>query len=239
MDRISTPNAPAPEEGLDEPRLIVENGLALRIGRRAEPTLRTLGLRLVRVKVSSVQSATLQIMAERPDGIMTIDDCERASDALSPLFDVEEPVAGAYRLEISSPGIDRPLVRVSDFRRALGHETRIEMAVPVDGRKRFRGALEAVEMREAGPIARLRVASDENGEATNVDLAIADIGEARLTLTEDLIRATLRREKAAKKQAKAERSGAAAKAAPKRAKKNPAPERRADEIRGMPRPDGR
>ena len=93
-------------------------------------------------------AATVQIMAERPDGMMTIDDCEQASDALSPLFDVEEPVHGAYRLEISSPGIDRPLTRVSDFRRALGHEAKIEMAVPVDGRKRFRGMLEAVEARE-------------------------------------------------------------------------------------------
>jgi ribosome maturation factor RimP len=204
MDRISTPNAPAPEEGLDEPRLIVESGLALRTGRRAEPTLRALGLRLVRVKVSAAQDATVQIMAERPDGIMTIDDCERASDALSPLFDVEEPVTGAYRLEISSPGIDRPLVRVSDFRRALGHEARIEMAVLVDGRKRFRGVLEAVETRDAGPVARLSLSPDENGEAASVDLAIADIGEARLTLTEDLIRATLRREKAAIRQRKTE-----------------------------------
>ena len=239
MDRISAPNAPAPDEGLDEPRLIAESGLALRIGRRAEPTLGTLGLRLVRVKVSTAQSATVQIMAERPDGTMTIDDCERASDALSPLFDVEEPVAGAYRLEISSPGIDRPLARVSDFRRALGHEARIEMAVAVDGRKRFRGVLEAVEERDARLIARLRPSPDDNGEAASVELAIADIGEARLTLTEDLIRATLRREKAAKKQAKAERSGAATKAGPKRAAKNPAPERRADEIEGMPRPGGR
>ena len=238
MDRISTPNAPAPDEELDEPRLIAESGLALRIGRRAEPTLRTLGLRLVRVKMSSGQNATLQIMAERPDGTMTIDDCERASDALSPLFDVEEPVAGAYRLEISSPGIDRPLVRVSDFRRALGHEARIEMEVAVDGRKRFRGVLDAVEPHEAGPIVRLRLSPDDNGDAASFDLAIADIGEARLTLTEDLIRATLRREKAAKKQAKAERSGAA-KAGPKRAAKNSAPERRADETEGMPRPGGR
>jgi ribosome maturation factor RimP len=239
MDRISAPNAPAPEEGLDEPRLIAENGLALRIGRRAEPALRALGLRLVRIKVSAAQNATVQIMAERPDGTMTIDDCERVSDALSPLFDVEEPVAGAYRLEISSPGIDRPLVRVSDFHRALEHEARIEMAIAVDGRKRFRGVLEAVEPRDAGPIVRLRLSPDDNGEAASVDLSIADIGEARLTLTEELIRATLRREKAAKKQAKAERAGAAAKAAPKRAAKNPAPERRANETEGMPRPGGR
>ncbi len=204
MDRISAPHAPAPEESLDEPRLIAESGLALRIGRRAEPTLRTLGLRLVRVKVSAAQSATVQIMAERPDGIMTVDDCERASDALSPLFDIEEPVAGAYRLEISSPGIDRPLVRVSDFRRALGHEARIEMAFLVDGRKRFRGELEAVETRDAGPVARLSLSPDENGEAASVDLAIADMAEARLVLTDDLIRATLRREKAAIRQRKTE-----------------------------------
>jgi len=232
MDRISEPNAPAPDEGLDEPRLIIESGLALRIGRSAEPTLRTLGLRLVRVKVSAAQSATVQIMAERPDGIMTIDDCERASDALSPLFDVDEPVTGAYRLEISSPGIDRPLVRVSDFRRAVGHEAKIEMAVPLDGRKRFRGGLEAVETRDGRPFARLRMPADEGDEATSVDLAIADIGEARLTLTEDLIRAALRREKAAKKQAKAERS-------PKRAASQPAPERRAEKTEAMPRPGGR
>jgi ribosome maturation factor RimP len=239
MDRISAPNAPAPEEGLDEPRLIAESGLALRIGRSAAPTLRSLGLRLVRVKISAAQGATVQIMAERPDGTMTIEDCERASDALSPLFDVEEPVTGAYRLEISSPGIDRPLVRVSDFRRALEHEARIEMAVLVDGRKRFRGELEAVETRETGPIARLRQTPDENGEAVNVDLAIADMAEARLVLTDELIRATLRREKAAKKQAKAERSGATAKAAPKRAAKTPRPSGAADEIEGTPRPDGR
>jgi len=239
MDRISAPHAPAPEEGLDEPRLIAESGLALRIGRSAEPALRTLGLRLVRVKVSAAPSATVQIMAERPDGIMTIDDCERASDALSPLFDVEEPVGGAYRLEISSPGIDRPLVRVSDFRRALGHEARIEMTVLVDGRRRFRGALEAVETRDGGPVARLSLPPGENGEAASVELAIADMTEARLVLTDDLIRAALRREKAAKKQAKAERSGAAAKAAPKRAAKTPRPSGAADETEGTPRPDGR
>jgi ribosome maturation factor RimP len=235
MDRVSAPNAPAPEEGLDEPRLIAESGLALRIGRSAAPALRMLGLRLVRVKISAAPSATVQIMAERPDGIMTIDDCERASDALSPLFDVEEPVTGAYRLEVSSPGIDRPLVRVSDFRRALGHEARIEMTALVDGRKRFRGVLEAVETRDGDAVARLRRPPGENGEAASVDLAIADIGEARLVLTDDLIRAALRREKAAKKQAKAERSGSAAKAAPKRAAKNSAPSGAANETEGIPR----
>ena len=226
MDHSSAPDAPEPDEGLDEPRLIVETGLGQRISRSAEPTLRTLGLRLVRVKVSSGPSATVQIMAERPDGTMTIDDCERASDALSPLFDVDEPVHGAYRLEISSPGIDRPLVRVSDFRRALGHEAKIEMAVPVDGRKRFRGVLEAVETANGASVARLVLPADEDKEANSVALAIAEMGEARLVLTDDLIRAALRREKAAKKQAKAERSGKPAKAAPKRPAHKPAPQQR-------------
>ena len=239
MDQTSAPHAPAPDEGLDEPRLIAESGLALRIGRRAEPTLATLGLRLVRVKMSSGperDAADHGRAAGRNDDHRRLRARQRRPVAAVRL---EEPVAGAYRLEISSPGIDRPLVRVSDFRRALGHEARIEMAVAVDGRKRFRGVLEAVEPRDAGPIVRLRMPPDDDGEAASFDLAIADIGEARLTLTEDLIRATLRREKAAKKQAKAERSGATAKAGPKRAAKNSAPERRADETEGMPRPGGR
>jgi ribosome maturation factor RimP len=196
--------APAPDQGLDEARLIADNGLARRIARIAEPTLRGLGLRLVRVKVSAAQGATVQIMAERPDGTMSIDDCERASQALSPVFDLEEPMSQAYRLEISSPGIDRPLVRESDFRRAIGREARIEMAIPVDGRKRFRGRIEAVGSREAGRFARLRLAGGEGGAESSVDLAIQDMAEARVLLTEDLIRATLRREKAAVRRRKTE-----------------------------------
>jgi ribosome maturation factor RimP len=239
MDQTSAPRASAPQdstpqEGLDEPRLIAESGLAQRISRAAEPTLRTLGLRLVRVKVSASQNATLQIMAERPDGVMTIDDCERASDALSPLFDVEEPVVGAYRLEISSPGIDRPLVRVSDFRRALGHEAKIEMAIAHAGRKRFRGVLEAVEADGSAALARLRLPAEDQSEATSVALPIADMGEARLVLTDDLIRAALRREKAAKKEAKAARSGKAVKAAPERTAKHPAPKHHPAPKRGAP-----
>jgi len=205
MDENATSNASAPEEGLDEPRLIADSGLAMRVGRVVAPALRDLGLRLVRVRISAAQGPTLQIMAERPDGGMTIDDCERASEALSPLLDLEEPLSGPYRLEMSSPGIDRPLVRVSDFRRALGHEARIEMAVPVDGRKRFRGRLEAVETRDGGAVARLVLPPDEDGEAKSVALPIADMGEAKLTLAEDLIRAALRREKAASRQRKTEK----------------------------------
>ena len=202
MDAVPVPHDGA-LEGLDEPRLIESGGGAQRVARSAAPVLRDLGLRIVRVKVSSSANPTVQIMAERPDGTMTIEDCERASDALSPIFDLEEPMSQAYRLEISSPGIDRPLVRLSDFRRAVGHEARVEMAIPVNGRTRFRGVIETVETPEGTPIASLRSAG-EDGAETRVDLRIQDMGEARLVLTEELVRATLRREKAAVKQRKTE-----------------------------------
>ena len=189
-------------EGLDEPRLIADNGLAQRVGRIVEPVLRDLGLRLVRVKISASQSPVLQIMAERPDGTISIEDCERASVEISPTLDVEDPISQAYRLEISSPGIDRPLVRESDFHRTIGHEARVEMAVPVDGRKRFRGAIEALTAIEGIIHVRLRLPGDDKDAASSVDLPIRDMAEARLVLTDELIRATLRREKAALKQAK-------------------------------------
>jgi ribosome maturation factor RimP len=190
----SEPNAPS--AALDEARWIVDNGAARRVGQIAAPVLRDLGLRLVRVKISGADGATVQIMAERPDGSMTIDDCEQASGALSPVFDLEDPVSQAYRLEISSPGIDRPLVRFSDFERALGHEARIEMAVPVGTRKRFRGIIEAV----GDEAASLRLPGEEGEAGVLVALPIKEMAEARLVLTDELIRATLRREKAAKKQ---------------------------------------
>ena len=140
-------------------------------------------------------------MAERPDGAMSIEDCERVSVALSPVFDVEEPMAQAYRLEISSPGIDRPLVRESDFARAVGHEARVEMAVALNGRKRFRGRLTAVAAGPDGPAARLALIADDGSES-EVELPIRAMAEARLVLTDDLIRAALRREKAAVKDAR-------------------------------------
>src|SRR5271165_7162072 len=200
-----------PAERLDEPRLIEDAGLGLRVGRIAAPVLRDLGLRLVRAKISAAAGATVQIMAERPDGAMSIGDCERASVALSPVFDVEDIMTHAYRLEVSSPGIDRPLVRESDFQRAVGHEARIEMTVAIDGRKRFRGRVEAVEPSPDGPVAHLFLVADDKTES-RVDLPICAMSEARLVLTDDLIRLALRREKAALKEARrsAARPGAEA-----------------------------
>ena len=129
----------APDE--TEPRLIVEPGLAARVAAIAEPVLESLGYRLVRVRVSNADGCTVQIMAERPDGSMVIEDCEAVSRALSPALDMADPIDRAYRLEISSPGIDRPLVRRSDFERYAGHVAHVEMQAPIDGRRRFRGEL--------------------------------------------------------------------------------------------------
>jgi ribosome maturation factor RimP len=183
----------------DEPRLIVEPGLPARVAAIVEPVLHQLGFRLVRVRVSGSESCTVQIMAERPDGTMTVEDCEEVSRALSPVLDVADPIDRAYRLEISSPGIDRPLVRKSDFDRYAGHVVRVEMNIPVNGRKRFKGTLAGTE----GEAARLARDEVPEGEEPSVLLPIEDMGEAKLVLTDALVTEALRREKAAKREARA------------------------------------
>src|SRR6201986_2070530 len=130
---------------LAEPRLVVEPGVAARVAAVAAPVLQGMGYRLVRIKISGDAGCTVQIMAERPDGTMQIEDCEAISKALLPGLDIGDPIERAYRLEISSPGIDRPLVRRSDFERYTGHLVKVEMAVAHEGRKRFRGMLDGVE----------------------------------------------------------------------------------------------
>jgi len=172
---------------LTEPRLVSETGLAARVGAVAAPVLEGLGFRLVRVRISGADGCTVQIMAERPDGSMSIEDCEEASRALSPALDVTDPVPQAYRLEMSSPGLDRPLVRRSDFQRAMGQVVKIEMAVPVEGRKRFRGTIAEVTD-DAVKI---------EGEGSDPDaiLVLTDIAEARLVLTDKLIAEAMRRGK--------------------------------------------
>ena len=183
----------------DEPRLIVEPGLPARVAAIVEPVLGQIGFRLVRVRVSAAEGCTVQIMAERPDGTLTIDDCEDISRALSPVLDVPDPIEKAYRLEISSPGIDRPLVRKSDFDRYAGHLVRIEMAVPVNGRKRFKGTLAGTE----GDLARLERDEAGEGEERTVSLPIEEMSEAKLVLTDELVTEALRREKAAKRERRA------------------------------------
>jgi ribosome maturation factor RimP len=179
-----------------EPRLIAEQGVAARVAAIAEPVLTGIGYRLVRVRVSGLDGCTVQIMAERPDGTMTVDDCEAVSRALSPVLDVADPIDRAYRLEISSPGMDRPLVRRSDFERFAGHELKVELAVAIDGRRRFRGQLLGVQG-EAARIRRHDAAADEPNE---VLLPIEDMAEAKLVLTDALIAESLRRGKEANRQ---------------------------------------
>ena len=183
----------------DEPRLIVEPGLPARVAAIVEPVLDQIGFRLVRVRVSAAEGCTVQIMAERPDGTLTIDDCEDISRALSPVLDVADPIEKAYRLEVSSPGIDRPLVRKSDFDRYSGHLVRIEMAVAVNGRKRFKGTLAGTE----GDVARLARDEAPEGEEAVVSLPIEEMSEAKLVLTDELVTEALRREKAAKRERRA------------------------------------
>jgi ribosome maturation factor RimP len=186
-----------------ERRLVAEQGVAARVAAIAEPLLENLGYRLVRVRISGLAGCTVQIMAERPDGTMTIEDCETISRALSPVLDVEDPISRAYRLEISSPGIDRPLVRRSDFGRFAGHVVKIEMAAPIEGRRRFRGVLLGIE----GEAARIRRDDAGAGKAGDVLLPIDEMAEAKLVLTDVLVAESLKRGKAAPGQGGADNGG--------------------------------
>jgi ribosome maturation factor RimP len=175
-----------------EPRLIEETGVAARVARVVEPTIEGIGFRLVRVKVSAQNGCTVQIMAERPDGTMTVDDCEKISRALSPVLDVDDPVGVAYHLEISSPGIDRPLVRKSDFDRWAGHEAKIELRQMLAGRKRGRGILTGTQ----GDDVIIRRTDLKPEDDPELRFPIRSIEAAWLVLTDELIRESLRREKA-------------------------------------------
>ena len=174
-------------------RFIVESGLAAQIAAIIEPALVDLGFRLVRVMVSGKVGKTIQIMAERDDGTISIDDCETISKQVSPILDVADPVSAAYRLEVSSPGIDRPLVRPSDFEDWAGYEAKIELREPVDGRRRFKGRLEGYEDRE------VRVECDVEGAGRKLlGFPVHLVSDAKLVLTDDLIREALTRAKTAK-----------------------------------------
>lgn len=179
----------ADDRALDE-RFLAETGLGARIAALVEPVLAGLGFRLVRVKVSGGETATVQVMAERPDGTFAIEDCEAVSRELSPVLDAHDPISGAYRLEVSSPGIDRPLVRPSDFIAWAGHEAKLELKEPVNGRKRFRGLIEGFEDGE------VRVVCDLEDLGKQVlGFPVALVADAKLVLTDELVRQSLRRGK--------------------------------------------
>ncbi|ASW05055.1 MULTISPECIES: ribosome maturation factor RimP [unclassified Rhizobium] len=184
-------------DNTNEPRLIVETGLDQRVAAIIEPVLVGMGFRLVRVRLLNLNGLTLQVMTERNDGTMTVEDCEEVSMAISPVLDVEDPIDKAYHLEVSSPGIDRPMVRKSDFQRWIGHIVKCETSILVDNRKRFRGKIAAVD-NDGFTIERDQVAY---GEEPKVTIPFSTLAEAKLILTDDLIRDALRADKLAKAEA--------------------------------------
>lgn len=181
-------------------RLIVEQGQEARIAAIIMPEIESLGFRLVRVRLSQMNGLTLQIMAERPDGTMSVEDCEELSNAVSPVLDVEDPINAAYHLEVSSPGIDRPLVRRSDFETWAGHVAKLETDQLIDdgngkGRKRFKGRIIGLK----GDEVHFRRDDAGKDEAAEFTLPLGNISEAKLVLSDDLIREALRRDKALRK----------------------------------------
>ncbi|AZO49209.1 MAG: ribosome maturation factor RimP [Mesorhizobium sp.] len=185
-------------------RIIRESGIDARIALIVQPVLRGIGFRLVRVHLSGQNGLTLQIMAEREDGTMTVEDCEEVSRAVSPALDVEDPIEKAYHLEVSSPGIDRPLVRKSDFATWTGHLVKMETSVLVGDRKRFKGKI-AESDADGVLIARDKAAY---GEEPTVRVPYDAIADVRLVLTDDLIRDALSKDNRARKEARKRRGEA-------------------------------
>ncbi|WMS42962.1 ribosome maturation factor RimP [Acuticoccus sp. MNP-M23] len=166
-------------------RLITESGQEARVAHVVAPSIEALGFRLVRVRILAQHGCTVQVMAERDDGTLTVDDCEAISHAISPVLDVDDPIGREYSLEVSSPGIDRPLVREADFVRWSGQEARIETQLPINGRRRFRGKLMGVEDGKVG------IRLPDVGAET-AWLSLTDIADARLLLTDALVEESLR-----------------------------------------------
>jgi len=191
-------------ESSGDDRIIRESGIDARVASVVAPVLKGMGFRLVRVRLSGQNGLTLQIMAERNDGTMTVEDCEEVSRAVSPALDVADPIEKAYHLEVSSPGIDRPLVRKSDFSAWAGHVVKLETSILVAERKRFRGRIA-----EAGENDVL-IERDQPayGEEPSVRVPYEAIAEARLILTDDLIRDALSKDNKARKEAKKRRDEA-------------------------------
>ena len=168
---------------LTEKRYIKETGLEARISRIVEPVANGLGFALVRVRITQENGMTLQIMAEDENGRFTIVNCEALSKDLSPVLDVEDPIDREYHLEVSSPGIDRPLVRRRDFAAYIGHDARIELGDMINGRKRFRGFIKAVD----DETVTVTLPDAPTGTDPDHRLPLANIAEAKLVMTDALM----------------------------------------------------
>ena len=169
--------------------LVAKTAIDRRLASIIEPILADMGFELVRVRLMSGKSPTLQVMAERPDGGIEVEDCARISTELSANLDVEDPIEDAYTLEVSSPGIDRPLTRLKDFETWEGYEARLETTELQAGRRRFKGTLQGVEDGE------ILVEIEEGGEDVTVGLRFEWLSDAKLVLTDDLIRDVLKARK--------------------------------------------
>jgi ribosome maturation factor RimP len=170
--------------------LIAKAAIDRRIAGIVRPVIEGMGFELVRVRLMGGKTKTLQIMAERPEGGIEVDDCARISTAVSAVLDVEDPLEDAYTLEVSSPGIDRPLTRLKDFEAWEGYEARVETTEQIDGRRRFKGILQGTEGDE------VLIEIEEAGEPVTIGLRFDWLSDAKLILTEDLIREMLRQKKA-------------------------------------------
>jgi len=169
-------------------RFIQETGAAAEIAALVEPALEDLGLRLVRVLTSGRDGGTVQIMVDRAESDVTVEDCADASRAISPLLDAHDPIPGRYHLEVSSPGIDRPLARPSDFDDWAGHEAKVMLREPVDGRKRFRGAIDGYD--ETADEVRIAVTLEGKSEPDILGFPVSLIESAKLVMTDALMAAS-------------------------------------------------
>ena len=166
--------------------LIAKAALDRRIAEIVGPVIEDLGFELVRVRLMTGKESTLQIMAQRPDGTIEVDDCGEISTAVSAVLDVEDPIVEAYTLEVSSPGIDRPLTRLKDFDQWAGYVAKIETTELIDGRRRFKGTLAGTEGDE------VLITLDDQAEEITIGLKFEWLSDAKLVLTDELIREVLR-----------------------------------------------
>ena len=171
--------------------LIAKAAIDSRLAEIITPVIEDMGYELVRIRLMSGKTATLQIMADKADGGIEVDDCAEISNAVSAILDVEDPIIDAYTLEVSSPGIDRPLTRLKDFEAFEGYEAKLETAELIDGRKRFKGELAGVEGEE------VLINIEDQGEQVTIGLQFDWLSEAKLVLTDQLIKEMLRQRKVA------------------------------------------
>ncbi|MDV7272322.1 ribosome maturation factor RimP [Thioclava sp. A2] len=170
--------------------LIAKTAIDRRLAEIVGPTIEGLGFELVRLRLQGGKRATLQIMADRPEGGIDVDDCAAISTAVSAVLDVEDPIEENYALEVSSPGIDRPLTRLKDFDMWDGYEVKIETSEMIDGRRRFKGVIRGTEGDE------VLLELEEQGETLTIGLQFDWLSDAKLVLTDDLIAEMLRQKKA-------------------------------------------